>query len=68
MKPEPALLRYKAREMIKDAGIDNFSFDRDMLVLCGVRYAIEHCACTDPECGGVRLRKADLGEIGNLLH
>jgi hypothetical protein len=67
MKPEPAFLRYKAREMIKDAGIENFSFDHDMLVMCGVRYVIEHCTCSDPDCGGVRLREADRGEIGPML-
>lgn len=58
MMIEPAHLLMKAREMAQHAGIDNVAFDRDMLVMCGIRYVVEQCACGDSECGGVRLRRA----------
>jgi hypothetical protein len=61
MMIEPAHLLMRAREMAQSAGIDNVAFDRDMLVMCGVRYVVEQCACGDTECGGVRLRRASRG-------
>lgn len=52
-------LKARAQEKIERAGIANYSFDRDDLVMCGVRYAIEICDCGEANCDGVRLRKAD---------
>ena len=51
-------LKAKARDKVERAGIANYSFDQDILVMCGVRYAIEACDCGEPDCDGVRLRKA----------
>ncbi len=50
-------LKARAQEKIQRAGIANFSFDQDVLVMCGVRYALEACRCGEPECDGVRLLK-----------
>jgi len=47
----------QVRDMVKAAGIDNFRFDEGVLVMCGARYSIEKCGCTDPDCNGLRLRK-----------
>ncbi len=52
-------LKARAQEKIERAGIANYSFDHDdVLVMCGVRYAIEACACGEKDCDGVRLNKA----------
>ncbi|MET0248100.1 MAG: hypothetical protein ABW164_00050 [Sphingobium sp.] len=48
-------LKARAREKVERAGISNYSFDRDALVMCGMRYRYEDCACGDGECDGVRL-------------
>ena len=50
-------LRARAQEKVERAGISNYSFDRDVLVMCGVRYTIAACECGEPECDGVRLEK-----------
>ncbi len=59
-------LKAMAQEKVERAGIANYSFDRDMLVMCGIRYAIEACDCGQPDCDGVRLRKASTA-IGRVL-
>lgn len=51
-------LKSMAQEKIERAGITNYVFDRDMLVMCGKRYTIEACTCGEPECDGVVLSKA----------
>ncbi|OHC96735.1 MAG: hypothetical protein A3H25_10740 [Sphingomonadales bacterium RIFCSPLOWO2_12_FULL_63_15] len=51
-------LKAMAQEKVERAGISNYSFDRDTLVMCGVRYTLETCTCGEPDCDGVRLRKA----------
>ncbi len=51
-------LKTMAQEKVERAGISNYSFDHDMLVMCGVRYMIEACRCGEPDCDGVSLRKA----------
>jgi hypothetical protein len=50
-------LRARAQEKVERAGISNYSFDQDVLVMCGVRYTIAACECGEPECDGVRLEK-----------
>jgi len=50
-------LKARAQEKVERAGISNYTFDQDVLVMCGVRYAIEACDCGQPECDGVRLLK-----------
>ena len=50
-------LKARAQEKVERAGISNYTFDQDVLVMCGVRYAIEACECGEPECDGVRLQK-----------
>ncbi|MEK7342191.1 MAG: hypothetical protein AABZ73_00025 [Pseudomonadota bacterium] len=59
-------LKARAQEKVERAGISNYSFDQDILVMCGVRYAIEACDCGEPECDGVRLRK-NATAIGRIL-
>lgn len=59
-------LKARAREKVERAGISNFSFDHDILVMCGIRYAIETCDCGEPGCDGVRLRKA-VGPVNRIL-
>ena len=60
-------LKARAQEKIERAGIANYSFDSDMLVLCGVRYAIEACACGEADCDGVQLSRApDQRDAGTL--
>jgi hypothetical protein len=55
-------LKARAQEKIERSGIANYAFDeRDMLVMCGVRYALEACDCGEHDCDGVRLRR-DLGD------
>jgi len=54
----PAMsLKARAQEKVERAGISNYSFDHDVLVMCGVRYTLEACECGEPECDGVQLRK-----------
>lgn len=50
-------LKARAREKVERAGISNYSFDHDILVMCGVRYTLAACDCGEPECDGVRLEK-----------
>ena len=50
-------LKARAQEKVERAGISNYSFDHDVLVMCGVRYTIEACFCGEADCDGVRLRK-----------
>ncbi len=50
-------LKARAQEKVERAGISNYSFDHDVLVMCGVRYTIEACECGEADCDGVRLRK-----------
>lgn len=50
-------LKAKAQEKVERAGIANYSFDHDILVMCGIRYALEACSCGESDCDGVRLRK-----------
>ncbi|MDX3899678.1 MAG: hypothetical protein QHC40_04065 [Sphingobium sp.] len=52
-------LKAMAQEKVERAGIANYSFDNDDLVMCGIRYAIEPCNCGEQDCDGVRLRKAE---------
>ena len=59
-------LKAKAQEKVERAGISNYSFDHDVLVMCGVRYTIEACNCGEPGCDGVRLRK-NATAIGRVL-
>ena len=59
-------LKARAQEKVERAGISNYSFDHDILVMCGVRYTIEACNCGEPECYGVRLRK-NATAIGRVL-
>ncbi|CCW19684.1 hypothetical protein EBBID32_40530 [Sphingobium indicum BiD32] len=60
-------LKARAQEKVERAGISNYSFDHDdVLVMCGVRYTIEACNCGEPECDGVRLRK-NATAIGRVL-
>ena len=51
-------LKDRAQQKIERAGIANYSFDHDMLVMCGVRYTIAACECGELDCDGVRLQKA----------
>lgn len=51
-------LKSMAQEKIERAGITNYVFDHDMLVMCGTRYTIEACTCGEPECDGVVLNRA----------
>jgi hypothetical protein len=50
-------LKARAQEKVERAGISNYSFDQDVLVMCGVRYTIEACECGQPDCDGVQLNK-----------
>ena len=50
-------LKARAQEKVERAGISNYSFDHDVLVMCGVRYTIAVCDCGEPDCDGVRLEK-----------
>lgn len=51
-------LKARAQQKIERAGIANFSFDQDDLVLCGVRYHLKACECGEPDCDGVELLRA----------
>jgi hypothetical protein len=59
-------LKARAQEKVERAGIANYSFDKDILIMCGVRYAIESCSCGEADCDGVRLRKASAADGANL--
>lgn len=59
-------LKARAQEKVERAGISNYSFDHDVLVMCGVRYTIAACECGEPECDGVRLEK-DATVAGRIL-
>lgn len=55
---EPEMsLKAMAQEKIERAGIANYSFDEDKLILCGVRYAINACSCGETDCDGVQLQR-----------
>ena len=59
-------LKDLAQEKVERAGISNYSFDREDLIMCGVRYTLEACACGERDCDGVRLRKS-AGVVGMAL-
>lgn len=59
-------LKARAQEKVERAGISNYSFDHDVLVMCGVRYTLEACTCGDADCDGVRLRKT-MTAVGRVL-
>lgn len=59
-------LKARAREKVERAGISNYSFDHDVLVMCGVRYTIAACDCGEADCDGVRLEK-DAAAAGRIL-
>lgn len=59
-------LKARAQEKIERAGIANYSFDEDMLVMCGVRYTIQACECGEVDCDGVQLLKAPLAGARTL--
>ncbi|MBH1999392.1 MAG: hypothetical protein I8H96_09640 [Sphingomonadaceae bacterium] len=59
-------LKARAQEKVERAGISNYSFDHDVLVMCGVRYTIEACECGETGCDGVRLRK-NMSATGSAL-
>jgi hypothetical protein len=50
-------LKARAQEKVERAGISNYTFDQDVLVMCGVRYTIESCECGEADCDGVQLNK-----------
>ena len=50
-------LKARAQEKIERAGIANYSFDEENLILCGVRYAINPCTCGEAACDGVQLER-----------
>lgn len=60
-------LKARAQEKIQRAGIANFSFDRDVLVLCGVRYSLKACECGEPDCDGVELLKTPAADGATTL-
>ncbi|MGE4411815.1 MAG: hypothetical protein AB7D33_14795 [Sphingobium sp.] len=64
MIPEQNSLAARVGEIMSAAGIDNFHLDGGILVMCGTRYAIEQCRCSDPGCNGLRLRREGGGEEG----
>ena len=51
-------LKARAREKVERAGISNYTFDHDVLVMCGVRYTIAACNCGQPDCDGVKLERS----------
>jgi len=60
-------LKARAQEKIERAGIANYSFDHDMLVLCGVRYALKACTCGQSDCDGVELLRVPYAQAGIAL-
>lgn len=61
------LLRARAQEKVERAGISNYSFDQEGLVMCGVRYTIAACDCGEPDCDGVSLEKNAAGVTSRIL-
>ncbi|HEX5537366.1 MAG TPA: hypothetical protein VFX27_09245 [Sphingobium sp.] len=59
MMPDPNSLYARVGALVRAAGVDNFRIENNILVMCGVRYEIERCACDDPMCNGLRLRRFD---------
>jgi len=59
MTPDLNTLYDQISELVQAAGIDNFRIENNMLVMCGVRYAVEQCDCDDPKCNGLRLKRDD---------
>lgn len=59
MTPDMNNLSDRIVELVQAAGIDNFRMENNVLVMCGVRYAVEQCDCDDPMCNGVRLKRYD---------
>ena len=51
-------LKTRAREKVERAGISNYSFDHDVLVMCGTRYTLAPCQCGEPDCDGVRMERS----------
>lgn len=51
-------LKARAQEKVERAGISNYTFDHDILVMCGVRYTIAACNCGEPDCDGVKLERS----------
>jgi len=64
MTPELSNLYARVGDLVKSAGIDNFHFENNILLMCGVRYAVESCECDDPECCGLTLRRTSDGPGG----
>jgi|GEM_PF-512809 len=54
-------LKARAREKVERAGISNYTFDHDVLVMCGIRYTLAACDCGEPDCDGVRLERNAAG-------
>ena len=50
-------LKARAMEKVERAGISNYSFDEDVLVMCGIRYTIDVCDCGEANCDGVKLTR-----------
>jgi hypothetical protein len=59
-------LKARAREKVERAGISNYMFDHDILVMCGVRYTIAACDCGEPDCDGVKLERS-AAMVGRVL-
>lgn len=59
MMAEPNNFVARVRDLVRAAGIDNFRMERNILVMCGVRYVVEPCGCAEPDCNGLRLRRED---------
>jgi len=64
MRPDLNTFADRIAELVQAAGIDNFRMENNILVMCGVRYAVERCDCDDPMCNGVRLTPHDDGKAG----
>lgn len=50
-------LKAMAQEKIERAGIANYFFDDDKLILCGIPYTIDACSCGHSDCDGVQLQR-----------
>jgi hypothetical protein len=57
-------LKARAQQKIERAGIANYSFDQDVLVMCGIRYEIRACACGEADCDGVQLNRTPYTGLG----
>ncbi len=64
MTPDLNSLSDRIAELVQAAGIDNFWMENNVLVMCGVRYAVEQCDCDEPECNGIRLKPCKGGKAG----